>query len=93
MPAGRSVGVADLAGLADTVFPIEFDIPVGASLRYFWWGLSCQQGGFAALEGNAQLRYHLDAIKTAVLRADSLTRLRIEAALAVGLLIAEVSCH
>jgi hypothetical protein len=56
-------------------------------LRYFWWGLSCRQGGFAALEGDAQLRYHLDAIKTAVLRADSLTRIRLKAALDAGLLI------
>jgi hypothetical protein len=85
--AGRSVDVADLAGLADAVFPVEFDIPVGAVLRYFWWGLSCRQGGFAALEGDAQLRYHLDAIKTAVLRADSLTRLRLKTALDAGLLI------
>jgi hypothetical protein len=36
---------------------------VGAVLRYFWWGLSCRQGGFAALDGEAQLHYHLDAIK------------------------------
>jgi hypothetical protein len=85
--AGRPVGMAELAGLADTVFPVEFDIPVGVMLRYFWWGLSCRQGGFAALEGDAQLRYHLDAIKTAVLRADSLTRTRLKAALDAGLLI------
>jgi hypothetical protein len=87
VPAGRSIGVADLAGLADTVFPVEFDIPAGALLRYFWWGLSCRQGGFAALDGDAQLRYHLDAIKTAVLRADSLTQTRLKAALDAGLLI------
>jgi hypothetical protein len=90
VPAGRSVGVDHLAGLADTVFPVEFDVPVGAMLRYFWWGLSCRQGGFAALEGNAQLRYHLDAIKTAVLRADSLTRTRLIAALDAALLIGSV---
>ncbi len=87
VPAGRSAGVADLAGLADTVFPVEFDIPVGVMLRYFWWGLSCRPGGFAALDGDAQLRYHLDAIKTAVLRADSLTRTRLNAALDAALLI------
>jgi hypothetical protein len=87
VPASGSVGVADLADVADTVFPVEFDIPVGALLRYFWWGLSCRQSGFAALEGDAQLRYHLDAIKTAVLRADSLTRTRLKAALDAGLLI------
>ncbi len=90
VPAYRSVGLADVAGLADTVFPVEFDIPVGAMLRYFWWGLSCRQGGFAALEGDAQLRYHLDAIKTAVLRADTLTRTRLKAVLDAGLLIGSV---
>jgi len=88
IPADISGDIAHLdSSLTDAVFPAEFAVPAGTVLRYFWWGLSCHRGGFAALEGDAQLRYHLDDIKKAVLRADTLTRTRLKAALDVGLLV------
>jgi hypothetical protein len=40
-------------------------------MRYFWWGLQARSGGFAVLDGELQLRSHIDTLKEAVLRADT----------------------
>ena len=40
-------------------------------MRSFWWGLQARSGGFAVLDGEPQLRSHIDTLKEAVLRADT----------------------
>ena len=64
--------------------------PQPPMMRYFWWGLQARPGGFAVLDGEPQLRRHLDNLKQVVLRADTLARTRLKAALDAACLIGSV---
>ena len=75
---------------AQRIYPVEMAPAAGSRPGFFWWGLTARLGEFAVLDGDPQIRWHVQGIAEAVARADRLTRDRLSLALKTGGLLASL---
>ncbi len=73
---------------AQRMHPVEMAPAAGSRPDFFWWGLTARLGEFAVLDGDPQIKRHVEGIAEAVARADRLTRDRLSLALKTGSFLA-----
>lgn len=75
---------------AQRIYPVEMAPEAGSRPGFFWWGLTARPRQFALLDGDPQIRQHVQGIAEAVARADRLTRHRLSLALKTSSLLASL---
>ena len=76
-PAPASQGIVRRRARAEQIYPLDIAPAEGSRLEFFWWGLTARPGEFAVLDGDPQIRRHVQGIADAVERGDRLTRDRL----------------
>ncbi len=70
------------------MYPVAMAPAPGSRPGFFWWGITARMGAFAVLDGDPQIKRHVQGIAEAVARANRLTRDRLSLALKTGSFLA-----
>src|SRR6266704_6855704 len=73
---------------AQRMYPVAMAPAPGSRPGFFWWGITARMGAFAVLDGDPQIKRHVQGIAEALARAIRMTRDRLSLALKTGSFLA-----